>query len=364
MESPLQFFAGITDPRVERTKDHFLDDIIFITIAGVICGAETWNEIHDFGKSKQDWLSAYLKLPNGIPSHDTFNRVYSMLDPKEFGACFMQWTNSVATLTEGEVLSIDGKTLRGTMKHGKKSFVHMVSAWASTNNLVLAQQKVDDKSNEITAIPKLLELLAIKGCIITIDAMGCQKEIAANIIDKEADYILAVKDNQATLHADIKDSFRMLKPDCITTENDYGHGRIEKRECSVITDLSLLEQRDQWTKLTTIIQLKSERQNKQTLETQYETRYYISSLKADATKMNKAIRSHWNIENKLHWQLDVSFREDQSRKQNGNAAENFSLMLRIALNLLKNDMTSKRSVKGKRLKAGWDEAYLKHLLKI
>ena len=364
MESPLQFFAGIKDPRVERTKDHLLLDIIFITISAVICGAETWNDIEAFGKAKLEWLKSFLKLPHGIPTHDTFNRVYAALDATELGQNFLSWTQSVTRQTEGEVISIDGKALRGSRHHGNKSIVHMVSAWAGVNNIVLGQQKVDSKSNEITAIPPLLAVLVLKGCIVTIDAMGCQKDIALAIVDKEADYILAVKGNQKELHQQVQESFRFIHPDSVAQEIDLGHGRIEKRMCSVIHDLSMIEQKDQWAKLHSLIKIDAERQIKSTGESQKETRYYISSLQTDAQQLNRCVRSYWKIENSLHWILDVAFHEDQSRKRAGSAAENFSVINRIALNLLKNEVTTKQGIKGKRLKAGWSNDYLEQVLSI
>jgi predicted transposase YbfD/YdcC len=364
MDSPLQFFAGITDPRVERTKDHLLLDIIVITIAAVICGAETWNDIEAFGKAKRDWLKLFLKLPHGIPTHDTFNRVFTALDSDALGQCFLNWTHSVTRLTKGEIVSIDGKTLRGSRDRGKKSIVHMVSAWAGTNNIVLGQQKVDSKSNEITAIPALLEVLVLKGCIVTIDAMGCQKDIATAVVAKDAEYILALKGNQGELHKQVQDSFQFINANSVAQEIDLGHGRIEKRVCSVINDLSMIEQKDHWSKLRSVIKIETERQIKSTQETQRETRYYISSMHTDAQHFNRCIRDHWKIENSLHWILDVAFNEDQSRKRAGNAAQNFSVINRIALNLLKNELTTKQGVKGKRLKAGWDNNYLESVLKI
>ena len=242
MESPVSYFSGLSDPRIDRTKAHLLEDIIFIAIASVLCGAETWNDMEDFGHSKETWLRSILKLPSGILAHDTFNRVFSLLDPKELEERFLQWTSSVSRLTEGELISIDGKTICGSCDRGRKSIVHMVSAWAGVNNIVSGQfKKVDEKSNEITAIPELLKLLAIKGCIVTIDAMGCQKDIAAAIIEREADYILALKGNQGNLLQQTEDSFRFLQVKSFSEATDTGHGRVERRTCSVIDNLSMVE---------------------------------------------------------------------------------------------------------------------------
>lgn len=362
MESPLTYFAGLTDPRVERTKEHLLQEILFITIAAVLSGAESWNDIADYGESKREWLAGFLTLPGGIPSHDTFNRVFSALDPAELERCFLDWVRAVAKLSAGEVVSIDGKAIRGSRQAGGKAIVHMVSAWASENNLVLGQRKVDSKSNEITAIPKLLEVLDLEGCVVTIDAMGCQRNIAKKIADKQADYILGVKENQSGLLENVRDSFALLPSESVSQEVDCGHGRVEQRRCSVIADLSMLDKASQWQSLRSLVRIEAERYAKATGETERETRYYISSLPADAAAINRAIRQHWHIENKLHWVLDVGFHEDQSRKRAGHAAQNFSLINRIALNLLQQDKTSKRGIKGKRLKAGWDNQYLCSLL--
>jgi predicted transposase YbfD/YdcC len=347
------------DPRIDRTKDHLLGDILVIAILSVLCGADTWNGMEEFGKAKEPWLRTFLKLPGGIPSHDTFNRVFSLLDPKQLQERFIQWTRSVACLTEGEVISIDGKSICGSRDKNKKSIVHMVSAWAGVNNIVLGQVKVDDKSNEITAIPELLNLLVLKGCIVTIDAMGCQKDIAKAIISQEADYILALKGNQRNLLEQTEDSFRFLKAQSVSEEIDTGHGRVERRVCAVINDLSMIEQKEDWENLQSLVRIDAERYIKSTGKTESETRYYIASLPADASLLNKSIRSHWGIENSLHWSLDVAFDEDRSRKREGNAAQNFSVLRRIALNLLKKEKTTKVGLKGKRLKAGWDNKYLK-----
>lgn len=362
MESPLKYFSEITDPRIERTREHLLQEILLIAIAAVLSGATGWNEIENYGKAKKQWLQTFLQLPGGIPSHDTFNRVFAALNPEELEQGFAAWVASLAHLSAGEVVAIDGKALRGTRQRGKKAIVHMVSAWANTNNLVLAQRKVEDKSNEITAIPKLLQVLELSGTVVTLDAMGCQRSIAQQIVEQKADYILAVKENQGQLLEEIQDSFRMLAVDAVAEEVDGGHGRVERRVCSVIGDLSLLEKAGQWAALQTLVRIEAERFHKATAMTERETRYYISSLPPQATQLNQAVRQHWGIENKLHWVLDVAFGEDLSRKRQGHAAQNFSLLNRIALNLLKRDKTCKLGIHGKRLKAGWDNDYLLRVL--
>lgn len=363
MKSPLRYFAELTDPRVERTKEHLLQDILFIAIAAVLCGAETWNEIEDYGKAKQAWLKRFLRLPGGIPSHDTFNRVFSALDPEELEACFLAWVQDVAQLSAGEIVSIDGKAIRGSRQSGNKAIVHLVSAWATANHLVLAQRKVADKSNEITAIPELLQVLELSGTVVTIDAMGCQRSIAQQIHDKSADYVLAVKGNQGQLLDGIQDSFRMLPAEAVAEETDAGHGRVERRTCSVLGDLTLMEKTSVWAGLRSLVRIEAERFHKATGEIEKETRYYISSLPPEAQRLNRAVRQHWGIENCLHWVLDVAFHEDQSRKRAGHAAQNFSLLNRIALNLLKNDKSRKLGVRGKRLAAGWDNDFLLGLLR-
>lgn len=363
MDSPIKYFAELTDPRVERTKDHLLADIVFIAIAAVLCGAESWNEMEQYGKAKQSWLKTLLALPNGIPSHDTFNRVFSALDPEQLEACFLAWVKEVAQLSQGEVVSIDGKAIRGSRQADNKAIVHMVSAWASENSLVLGQRKVDGKSNEITAIPQLLRVLELSGTVVTIDAMGCQRSIAQQIVAQKADYILAVKENQAHLLEDIRDSFQMLAPDTVAEEIDCGHGRVEQRSCSVLGDLTLIEKASEWSSLRSVVRIQAERFHKGAGKVEQETRYYISSLPPQAARLNQAIRQHWGIENSLHWVLDVAFHEDQSRKRAGHAAQNFSLLNRIALNLLKNDKSVKVGVRGRRLVAGWDNDFLLRLLR-
>ena len=362
MQSPLKYFAELKDPRVERTREHLLEEILLIAIAAILSGAGGWNEIENYGKAKIDWLRSFLSLPGGIPSHDTFNRVFAALDPQELEKGFAAWVTSIARLTAGEVVAIDGKALRGTRKAGARGIVHLVSAWANSNNLVLAQRKVDDKSNEITAIPRLLQALELSGTVVTIDAMGCQKTIARRILDRKADYILAVRENQQLLLDGIRDSFRMLAADTVAEEIDCGHGRVERRTCAVLGDLSLLDKPSCWVGLRTLVRIQAERFHKATGKTERETRYYITSLSPDAARLNQLIRQHWGIENKLHWVLDVAFREDLSRKRAGHAAQNFSVLNRIALNLLKQDKSCKLGIHGKRLQAAWDHPYLLHLL--
>ncbi len=353
----MTYLSKMKDPRIDRKKLHLLEDIVFITIAAVISGAESWNEIELFGKTRQKWLSSFLRLPNGIPSHDTFNRFYSALDPIEFERVFLEWVQSLAKKYPGDILSIDGKTIRGSRGKSFHSATHIVSAWSKSNQMIIGQVKVDAKSNEITAIPLLLDSLLIEGSIVTLDAMGCQKEIAKKIRSKKAEYILTVKENQPDLLDDIRDSFKMLEPEKFNHQLDFGHGRIETRECSVISDLSLIEKPTLWKSLSSIIRVQSERYIKSTGETQKETRYYISSLSTSAEHISNAIRSHWAIENNVHWCLDVAFNEDGNRKRMGNAAVNFSKINRIALNLLKKD-DEKISIKAKRLKAGWESEYI------
>jgi predicted transposase YbfD/YdcC len=319
--------------------------------------------MEEFGIAKEDWLKTFLRLPGGISSHDTFNRVFSALNSEELEGCFMDWTRSVADLCENEVIAIDGKSMRGSRSSGRKSIVHLVSAWAEKNHIVLGQVKVDEKSNEITAIPKLLDLLVLKGCIVKIDAMGCQKNIASRIMEKEADYLLALKGNQGNLVEQVEDSFRFLPVNTFDEESDCGHGRVETRRCSAISDLSLIESKEEWTGLKSLVKIESERYIKNTGQTEKETRLYISSLQADAGLINRSVRAHWGVKNSLHLVFDVGFHEDNSRKRTGFASQNYSLLNSIALNLLKNEKTTKVGVRGKRLKAGWDNNYLIKLIK-
>ncbi len=362
----MSIFGTMDDPRSHINKLHNLNDILLIGIISVICGAETWKQMVEFAISKEGFLRKFLGLPNGIPSDDTINRVFSSIDSSQFETCFIDWVSSISELSKGQVIAIDGKTIRGAKSGGKKSPVHMVSAWANQNNLVLGQVRVNEKSNEITAIPVLLETLFIEGNIITIDAMGTQTNIADKIIENKADYILAVKENQKQLLEEIKDEFKFSKNIETDTAIDIGHGRIETRKCSLVSEFQFIDNADnKWNKLSQIIKLESIREFKNSEKPMEKaTRYYITSLTEPALNHQKYIRSHWGVENKLHWTLDVAFSEDASRKRNNNAAQNYSILLKIALNLLRNEKTTKQGIAGKRLKAGWNNEYLLKVLNL
>ena len=358
-------FGQIPDFRRSHRQLYDLESILLIGIVSVISGAETWNEMEDYARSKEDFLRTFLDLPNGIPSHDTFNRVFSNIDPVLFEKCFTEWVSGLAQLRPREVVSIDGKTIRGAKANGQKSPVHMVSAWASDNQMVLGQVRVSEKSNEITAIPQLLMALDLEDSIVTIDAMGCQSEIAEGIVAQKADYILAVKANQPQLLENIGDEFRFSKKVQVHQSEDIGHGRIETRKCSVIDEFDFIASDSPWKNLASVIKIEAAREFKNSDKpTENSVRYYISSLRAGAEDFEKAVRSHWGIENKLHWALDVSFSEDASRKRKNNAGQNFSMLNKIALNLLKNEKSSKVGVKSRRLKAGWDNHYLIKVLNL
>jgi predicted transposase YbfD/YdcC len=359
-------FATLTDPRVDRTKEHHLLDILTIALCAIISGADEWVAMEQFGNAKRAWFDSFLMLPNGIPSHDTFGRVFAALDPDQFHACFLAWVRATVTVTDGAVIACDGKTVRRSHDRGAgKAAVHMVSAWASANRLVLGQIAVEEKSNEITALPALLKLLLLNGCIVTIDAMGCQTKIAQTIIDREADYVLALKENQETLYHEVVHLFADAEETGganYTTDDaqtvDSGHGRVEIRRYQTISDPATIAHLDpdaEWAGLRGIGMVEAERREKGKVSR--ERRYYLTSL-VDAATFGQAVRGHWGIENGLHWVLDIAFREDESRARVGASAANLVVLRHIALNLLKQERTAKVGIKNKRLKAGWDERYL------
>ena len=358
----LEHFSSLEDPRVERHKLHSLDAILFITLCGVLSGCNDWDEIEEYGLEKQGWLEKYIELPNGIPSHDTINRVFARLNPHKLQECFINWVESVVSKSKDKIINIDGKRLCNSGEKGSKSMIHLVNAWSNDNNMLLGQVKTEEKSNEITAIPTLLDLLELEGAIITIDAIGCQTAIAGKIVDAGADYVLAVKENQKFLYDDIKDAFAQTPKAIGETTVEKGHGRIERRTCKIITDMVWINKEKNWKNLQTIISIETKRTTLQTNQIQTEQRFYITSLLTTPSHLNKIVRGHWGIENKLHWCLDVVFKEDLSTKQAGNAAENFSMVNKVCLSILKNDTSKKSSLKRKRLKAGWSNEYLETLL--
>jgi predicted transposase YbfD/YdcC len=364
-----EHFSSIKDPRMKKKIRHKLLDIIVITICGVICGADDWVSVEAYGKAKYDWLKTFLELPFGIPSHDTFGNVFSVINAMEFENCFISWIQSVCLATTGQVIAIDGKTLRRSHdKSSNKSAIHMVSAWASENMVTLGQVKTEEKSNEITAIPELLNLLEISGCIVTIDAMGCQTKIVKKIVtEKNSDYVIALKGNQGNLHDDVKlffegalkDNFDGIDFDFHETV-DGDHGRIETRKCYIVSDIGWLYGRKDWKNLNTIGMVISERDTGDKVTK--EARYFICSIPKDAKLFAKSVRDHWGIENKVHWVLDIAFREDESRMRKGNLAANFSVIRHIALNMLRHEKTLKLGIKNKRLNAAWDDDYLLKVL--
>lgn len=368
-----EHFGFIEDPRLDRHKEHSLLDIIGLTIIGTLSGADNWVAIEEFGKAKADFLQGLLLLPNGIPSHDTLGRVFSILSAEELEKGFASWISSISQATQGQVVAIDGKRLRGSYDKGSnKAAIHMVSAWATVNQISLGQLKVDDKSNEITAIPELLRMLEIAGCIITIDAMGTQKEIAQQIRAHQADYVLALKSNQGELYEEVKATFEHLINTRFCQQDqqwDKGHGRIESRKCYVLDlqapdfDWILSEDLEQWKDIASLVMIQATRWQGDQQQTQ--NRYYISSLSAqskDAQTFNHIIRTHWAIENQLHWTLDVVFKEDASRVRTGYADQNLSVIRRMALNLLKRDKSLKVGIQNKRMRAAWDNQYLIKIL--
>ena len=376
LPSLVAHFEGLPDPRINRTKDHKLIDLLVIAVCTLLCGGESFNDMEEFGQAKQDWFKTFLELPEGIPSHDTFNRLFAALNPQQFLECFLRWTQSLRTAIAGEIVAIDGKALRRAVQRGQ-SAKYIVNAWARQNGLVLGQLKVADKSNEITAVPQLLRALELAGCIVTVDAMGCQKKIAREIVESDADYVLALKGNQETVHGEVKsylDDAIARKahvpppkpPAGFVPELDYletlekNHGRIETRRYWQSNRLDWFADQGKWEKLTSVGVVESVREVDG--EIKIERRYYLSSLSRGVKRFAEAVRGHWGVENQLHWVLDVCFGEDQSRARTGYAAENLATLRRLALNILRRETTKKRGIKGKQKCAAWDHAYLLRLL--
>jgi predicted transposase YbfD/YdcC len=362
------YFSDVEDPRSDN-KRHLLLDIIVISICAAICGADTWTDVELFGQAKERWFRTFLELPHGIPSHDTFNRVFALIDAEQFQESFRNWIAAVEERTKGEIIALDGKQLRRShdKAEGQKA-IYMVSAWASENSMVLGQRKVDDRSNEITAVPQLLEMLEVAGCIVTTDAMHCQVETAKKVIENDADYVFVVKDNQPRLLEAIQglfddpDEMRWVDTDYDRT-TDGNHGRIETRQCWTTSDpeyLAYIASLADWPGLQSIGMIEAKRSTKE--GTSVKRRYFISSLESNAQQLLHAVRTYWGIENKLHWVLDLAFREDESRVRKGNGPQNFAVLRHIALNLLKREDTAKISIRAKRKKAGWDNDFLLKVL--
>lgn len=372
--SLFSYFSELKDPRDLSKTNHHLRDIVTIAICAVISGADGWNEVESYGEAKKDWLSTFLDLPNGIPSHDTFRRVFMLMNPDKFEACFSSWVASVFDESQFKNVNIDGKALRRSFDSSEgKSAIHIVSAWAKDQNVTLGQIKVDEKSNEITAIPKLLDMLSIDSSVVTIDAMGCQKEIAQKIIDSSADYILALKGNQKSSYTLAKQYFKdhieknqSLDDQSFYDAFDKSHGRLVRRRVWSIDAPEPITSKEDWKGLKSIIVVEAIRgvksSNGHCKKVENHWRYYLSSLEPNGLKAANLVRGHWDIENNLHWTLDIAFREDECRKRKGNSSENFAVLRRIALNLLKQDKKLKQGIKAKRQRAGWDNQYLLHLL--
>lgn len=365
----LRAFARIEDPRMERTRKHSLTDILTLATCAVICGADGWVQVQCFAECKEDWFRTFLDLPNGIPSHDTFGRVFARLKPEEFERCFRAWVEELSHATEGRLVAIDGKTIRRSLDAANgKAAIHMVSAWCRANHLVLGQLATDAKSNEITAIPKLLDLLDVKGAVVTLDAAGCHKKIAAKIVDGGADYVLQLKGNQPALHQDTVLLFEeCLRDDCLgiawheAESVNGGHGRIEQRRLWATEETKWFAERGKWKHLRSLIKVEARRTSNG--QASCETRYYISSLPADdPARLQDVIRGHWSVENSLHWCLDISFADDERRIRKGHGAENFARLSRMALNLLKAQTRHKVGIKTKRLCCGWSHDYLFRVL--
>ena len=366
--SIVEHFRTLEDPRIERTKKHLLLDILVIALCTLLTGGEGFPDMALFGKSKQAWLQTFLALPRGIPSHDTFGRVFARLNPQRFQQCFLSWTQAVAQLTQGALVSLDGKTVRASFDRATASSpLHMLSAWCSDQGgLVIGQIKTEAKSNEITAIPDLLQLLALQGCIVTIDAMGCQTAIAEHIRDQGGDYLLALKSNHKKAYTAVKQHLHEHIEHQLawrTAENffdafDDSHGRTVRRRVWTITDLAALPELAKWPGLQSVIAVETIRMAHQHAPVTSDYRFYISSLARSATAFVAMIRQHWDIENKLHWSLDVTFNEDRCRIRKDHAAENMVAVRHIALNLLRQEHSHRRSLRQKRLLCGLDEHYL------
>ncbi len=362
-------FGEMEDPRVEWSIQHKLIDIITIAICAVICGADTWVDMETYGLAKKDWLGQFLELANGIPSHDTFARVFTRLDPEQFQQSFLSWAKSISNVTQGEVIAIDGKTLRHSYDRSQeKSAIQMVSAWATNNRLVLGQVKVDKKSNEIKAIPELIKVLSLRGCIVTIDAIGCQKEIVKLIAGQQADYVITLKKNQGSLYKRVEALFSEALRNkyqgfihSIERRSEESHSREETRYCVMLSNVQKqIDPEGEWQNLQSIGRLDLMRTVNG--KTKIETRYFISSLPNNAKLLADSVRQHWGIENSLHWVLDVAFREDDSRIRKDNAPQNFAVLRHIANSLLQQNKSVKTGIKNKRLKAGWDNEYLAKVL--
>lgn len=353
-------FQELQDHRMNRTKLHSIENILFISLSAVISGAETWNEIEEFGNEKLEWLEKYLDIPNGIPSHDTFNRFFSTMDTAKFEECFRKWVKTLNIESKHDVVSIDGKSIKGA-KTSATASLHIVSAWSKNGGITLGQIKTPNKGSELAVIPELLDALFLDGSIVTLDALGAQPNIADKIIEKDADYILQIKKNRIKIVEDLDIAFKTKMPDSVSENINKDHGRIEKRVVSVIYGSELIRKSEQWKNLKSLIRVESECLNISTNKLETSTSYYISSLDTDAKHIGSAIRSHWGIENSLHWMLDVAFNEDRGRKRNYNSVVNFSLINKIALEMLKKE-PSKIGVKSKRLKAAWSASYLESIL--
>lgn len=356
------YIVQLEDPRRDLGKKHLLVDVIVIAVLATIASCDDWEEMEDFATEREEWLRKFLLLPNGIPSHDTIRRVFLLLRPEVIKGCFLSWLSELSETTPGEVVAIDGKTLRGS-RDGEKLPLHIVNVWATERNILLGQEAVAEKSNEIVAIPEVLETLNIKGAIVTCDAMGCQRDIAAKIREREADYLLVLKENQPTLLNDVKELLEEKKAQNLTDfyeTVEKGHGRLETRRCYSTSDVFVLGAEKHWKDLRSVALIESVREIKGKVAT--DTRYFLSSLSGESKQIAEAARKHWEIENRLHWSLDVTFREDASRTRATNAAENLSFLRKLALSLLKNESTSKKSLKHKRFISALNPDFLLKVL--